>query len=82
MSLFKLGIHSFAIMAVFKNTVYFRTIIILALLLGLQQFVDIYWVIISIFLVLFNFLIFVVSRRENLDELLLSEDNIDKINIL
>lgn len=82
MSLFKLGIHSFAIMAVFKNTVYLRTIIILALLLGLQQFVDIYWVIISIFLVLFNFLIFVVSRRENLDELLLSEDNIDKINIL
>ena len=61
MSLFKLLIHSFSIIAVFKYQVFFRSIIIL-LILVLTDFLNFsVSVSLQILIVIFNIMIFVVS---------------------
>ena len=65
MSFFKLLVHSFSIIAVFKYQVFFRSLIILIILFSLNS----YYYLITNFLisvmVLFNCIIFSVSLREN-----------------
>jgi len=76
MSLFNLVIHSFSIIAVFKNVVFLRsvfTIILLALLNDLLGSLSIF---LQILLVIFNLTIFCVSFRENEKALLNSNENI------
>ncbi len=79
MSLFKLLIHSFSIIAVFKYQVFFRSIIIL-LILVLTDFLN-FSVSISlqILIVIFNIMIFVVSLRENQKELFNSDKDLKDI---
>ena len=79
MSLFKLLIHSFSIIAVFKYQVFFRSIIIL-LILVLTDFLNFsVSVSLQILIVIFNIVIFVVSLRENQKELFNSDKDLKDI---
>ena len=79
MSLYKLIIHSFSIIAVFKNQVYIRILIFLILTYLLGPIVKTNFFIFQIFLILFGLIIFAVSLRENKDDLENSENNIESI---
>tara|TARA_B100001123_G_C15225759_1_gene993098 strand:+ start:282 stop:1169 length:888 start_codon:yes stop_codon:yes gene_type:complete len=83
MNLFKLLIHSFSIIAVFKKSVIIRSAIFLIIYLSLifknLSFVKLFPVIV---LLVFLFIIFRVSSRENLVELNNSLKNIDNVSTL
>tara|TARA_Y100001970_G_scaffold8183_2_gene9517 strand:- start:2718 stop:3590 length:873 start_codon:yes stop_codon:yes gene_type:complete len=76
MSLINLIIHSFAIISVFKNVVFFRSTIMIILLLFLNKFNGQILIMIQMLLVLFNIIIFVVSFRDDESALLKSHENI------
>ena len=79
MSLFKLLIHSFSIIAVFKFQVFLRSIFIIFLLIFTSQiYEDISFFFLSLILI-FNLIIFFVSFRENQEKLLASQNNLDSI---
>ncbi len=77
MSLFRLGIHSFAIIAVFKETVFLRSILLIILLAYANNYLNLISIILQILLVFFNLLIYLVSLRENKGELIKSESNLE-----
>ena len=80
MSLFKLGIHSFAIIAVFKSIVFLRSAIFLIILSNLNSFLGTYTLSMQIALVVFNLLIYVVSLRE--DKKSLKKSHLNKKDVL
>ena len=82
MSLYRLGIHSFAIMAVFKNIIFFRSELIIVILSFLHTFAQLTVSLIQIILVVFNLLIFIVSQRENEKELKNSHLNVKKTSTI
>jgi len=65
MSLFKLLIHSFSIIAVFKYRLFFTSLILLASLHYLGIFIKFNFLFLQTLTVLFNILIFIVSFRES-----------------
>ena len=69
MSLFKLVIHSFSIIAVFKYRVFFTSLILLVLLYYFGIFIKFNFLLFQILILLFTILIFVVSFRESKKEL-------------
>jgi hypothetical protein len=69
MSLFKLVIHSFSIIAVFKYRVFFISLTLLALLHYLGIFIKFNFLLFQILIILFNLLVFIVSFRESENEL-------------
>ena len=75
MSLFKLIIHSFSIIAVFKNIVFVRSAILIMILAFLTPSISFLAETIQILLVIFNLIIFLVSLRENEKEFLSSHLN-------
>ena len=83
MSIIHLIIHSFSIIAVFKTQVFLR-----GLLLGIILFLfkvmlgSILFFAILGLLTIFLFLIYLNSFRENIEDFLKSEDNVDNIKIL
>lgn len=79
MSLFKLGIHSFAIMAVFKNIIFLRSAVILILLSFVYSTAEFLVSSIQIILVTFNLMIFSVSLREKEKDFKNSHLNIKNI---
>tara|TARA_B100000963_G_scaffold340182_1_gene338581 strand:+ start:3064 stop:3933 length:870 start_codon:yes stop_codon:yes gene_type:complete len=78
MSLFKLLIHSFSIIAVFKYKVLLRSIILILVIyfLNVAFFINFFSL---ITLVLFNLIIFIVSLRENKNDLFNSQENLKNI---
>ena len=76
MSLFKLVMHSFSIIAVFKYQLFFRSLIVLLVSYYLTVSYQIDFIVLQILLVLFNLIIFIVSFRENQKAYLSSEDNV------
>ena len=79
MSLFKLLIHSFSIIAVFKFQVFLRSIFFIFILIFTSQiYEDISFFFLSLILI-FNLIIFVVSFRESHQKLLASQNNLDSI---
>ena len=76
MSLINLIIHSFAIISVFKNAVFFRSAVMIILLSFLTEFLGQISIMMQMLLVLFNIIIFIVSLRENQSALLKSDENI------
>ena len=79
MSLFKLLIHSFSIIAVFKFQVFLRSIFFIFLLIFTSQiYEDISFFFLSLILI-FNLIILVVSFRESHQKLLASQNNLDSI---
>ncbi len=79
MSLFKLLIHSFSIIAVFKYRVFILSMIILSLLYYLGFLVEFNFLFFQLLIILFNIFIFIVSFRENEKEL--ESSHLDIVNI-
>jgi len=83
MNLFKLLIHSFSIIAVFKKSVIIRSVlflfIYLFLIFGNFSIITLFPILI---ILIFLFLILKVSSRENINELNDSLNNIDNIEVL
>ena len=71
MSLLNLVLHSFSIIAVFKNTVLARSLLIFLILIFLQDYLGL--------IILFCCIIFAVSFRENKKMLDQSNLNLDRI---
>ena len=79
MSLFKLIIHSLSIIAVFKYQVFLRSALIIIGLSYLNSYLGKLIIILQILIVIFNIIIFVVSKREQEKELLNSHNNLENI---
>ena len=69
MPLFKLIIHSFSIIAVFKMNVFLRSALLLVLLTYLYPYIGIVSPLLQIFLVIFNIIIFLISKKSNEEKL-------------
>ena len=80
MSLFKLLIHSFSIIAVFKSLVFLRSSIIIIVLAFLNLFIGNFTIILQILIIIFNLAIFYVSKREIEKDLINSHKNLMNIN--
>ena len=76
MSIFNLSIHSLSIIAAFKYHVFLRSFFIFLILFAAKNFIGIWSLILQIILMLFCLLVFVVSRRENEEDLLKSDKNV------
>ena len=76
MSLFKLIIHSFSIIAVFKNQVFLRSLFFLIFLESLSKVTGQTTLLAQSFLIFFNIIILITSFRENERNLLNSENNL------
>ena len=79
MSFFKLLIHSFSIIAVFKYQVFLRSTFMIIILAYSNIFLNNISIFFQILLVLFNLIIFIVSLREKEKELINSEKNLESI---
>ena len=82
MSLFKLLIHSFSIIAVFKYQVFLRSIIFSIILYFLTFSYGVFYGICQTLIILFNLIILLVSFREKKEELFKSQDNLKNIQII
>ena len=76
MSLFNLAIHSFSIIAVFKNTVFLRSTFMIIILSFLIKPLGLFAIIFQVLIVFFNLIIFIVSLRENEKEFIKSYENV------
>ena len=79
MTLFKLVIHSFSIIAVFKYRLFFISLAFLASLHYLGIFIKFNFLLLQILTVLFNILVFIVSFRESEKDL--ENSKLDVANI-
>ena len=82
MSLIKLVIHSLAIMASFKETVFLRTSLLIIISYFLKELIGSLWLFVSIFSLIFMLMVFLVSLREDQLSLISSETNIGEIKSL
>ena len=79
MSLFKLLIHSFSIIAVFKYQVFLRSSIMIIILAYFNLYLEGISIFFQILIVLFNLIIFVISLREREEDLKNSHNNLKSI---
>ena len=79
MSLFKLLIHSFSIIAVFKYHVFLRSTFIIILLAYLSSTLGNLSIFFIILTVIFNLLIFLISLRESEKDLINSYQNLSEV---
>ena len=82
MSLFKLLVHSFSIIAVFKNQVFLRSAFIIILLAYLNSYLGNFTIFFQILITIFNLIIFSVSQRESEEKLFKSDENLVNKNII
>ena len=76
MSLFNLIIHSFSIIAVFKKQVFIRSLTFVIIMSYLESYTDISLLILIVFIIFFNVIIFFISFREKKNELINSHNNL------
>jgi len=79
MSLLKLLMHSFAIIAVFKYQVFLRSSFLIIILSYTNMFLGNISIFFQILIVIFNLAIFIISLREKEDELKESHNNLSRI---
>ena len=79
MSLFRLIIHSFSIIAVFRYNVFFRSTLMIIILAYLNSYLGGLTIFLQILIVIFNLVIFIVSLREKEKDLLNSNNNLESI---
>ena len=65
MPLFKLIIHSFSIIAVFKMNVFIRSALFIVLLTYLNPYIGIISTILQFLIVVFNVIIYLLSKKSN-----------------
>ena len=83
MNFFKLLIHSFSIIAVFKYSVFLRSVIFSAFIYFFRHQIGFLpFTLIIFLLIIFNILILLISLRENISELKNSLNNINNIDVL
>ena len=82
MSLFKLIIHSLSIIAVFKYQVFFRSTIIIITLAYLNLYLMNFLIILQILIIIFNLIIFIISKREKEEDLKNSHYNLGEVQTL
>ena len=82
MSLFKLLIHSFSIIAVFKYQVFLRSTFMIIALSYLNIYLGNFSILLQILIIIFNLLIFMSSLRENENNLINSHKNLRDIEII
>tara|TARA_B100001057_G_scaffold297031_1_gene297315 strand:+ start:107 stop:979 length:873 start_codon:yes stop_codon:yes gene_type:complete len=83
MTLLSLVIHSFSIISIFKYSVFLRSTFMIVILSFLSKILGSITIIFQILIVLFNLIIFIVSMRENKEDFLSSDQNVeDEINVL
>ena len=83
MSLFRLIIHSLSIIAVFKYQVFLRSTIMIIALAFLNSYLGNFSIVLQILIVIFNLIIFIISKREVKKDLINSHNNLGEIkNIL
>ena len=76
MSLINLIIHSLSINAVFKNIVFLRSALIIIILSFSVSYLGLLVITLQILIVIFNLLIFLISKRESQADLIKSDENI------
>ena len=79
MSLFKLLIHSFSIIAVFKYQVFLRSTFMIIVLSYLNMYLGNFSILLQILIIIFNLLIFMTSLRENKNDLINSHKNLREV---
>ena len=79
MSIFKLMVHSFSIIAVFKYQVFLRSTLMLILLAYLNSYLGTFGIFFQILIIFFNLVIFIVSLREQEKDLLNSHKNLASV---
>ncbi len=79
MSFFKLLIHSFSIIAVFKYHVFYRSTFIIILLSYLSSTLGSFSIFLIILTVIFNLFIFIISQRESEKDLLNCHKNLSEV---
>tara|TARA_B100000963_G_scaffold334301_1_gene327375 strand:+ start:1389 stop:2261 length:873 start_codon:yes stop_codon:yes gene_type:complete len=82
MSILKLVIHSLSIIAVFKYQVFLRSVLMIVILAYLSSYLGDFSIILQILFVVFNFIIFVVSRREIEEDLINSHKNLQDVKTI
>jgi len=82
MSLFKLLIHSFSIIAVFKYQVFLRSTFMIIVFSYLNIYLGNYSILLQILIIIFNLLIFITSLRENKNDLINSHKNLRNVEIV
>ena len=82
MSFFKLIIHSLSIIAVFKYQVFLRSILMIIVLAYSNSYLGNVSTILQILIVIFNLIIFIVSKREIENELINSQNNLDDVKTI
>ena len=79
MSLLRLIIHSFSIIAVFKYNVFFRSTLMIIVLAYLNSYLGVLSIFLQTLIVIFNLIIFIVSLREKEKDLVNSHNNLESI---
>ena len=82
MSLFKLLMHSFSIIAVFRYQVFLRSTFIIIALSYLNIYLGNFSILLQILIIIFNLLIFMTSLRESENDLINSHKNLRDIEII
>ena len=82
MSIFKLIIHSLSIIAVFKYQVFLRSSLIVIALAYLNLYLGNLSIILQILIIIFNLIIFIISKREKEEELINSHHNLGEVKSL
>ena len=82
MSIFKLLVHSFSIIAVFKYQVFFRSLLVIIFLGYTSNHYPFISHLIQVLICIFNLIIFMISFRENANELLKSCTNLKDRKII
>ena len=80
MSLYKLLIHSFSIIAVFKMQVLMRSVLFLFGLICINNYFSVNTIFLKIIILLFCTIIFLVSLREKKTDLLNSQENLKSVD--
>ena len=79
MSIIKLVIHSLSIIAVFKYQVFLRSTFIIIALAFSNNYLGNFSIIFQVLILIFNLIIFIVSKRESEKDLLNSHNNLKEI---
>ena len=82
MRFLQLILHSLSIISVFKYQVFFRSLLIFFLLNLLNNFIGALSLILQFLLIIFNFIIFVISLREKKIDLINSQNNLRDIKVI
>tara|TARA_B100001057_G_scaffold394277_1_gene403427 strand:- start:4104 stop:4976 length:873 start_codon:yes stop_codon:yes gene_type:complete len=79
MSLVKLIVHSLSIIAVFKYQVFIRSILMIIVITYINSYLGSLTIVLQIMIVIFNLIIFIVSKREIEKDLINSHHNLSEV---